>query len=190
MIHISIDSHEAGTKEISLPECQYSYILFNNNTQHNIRVYSCISRSPESLVADCSPYMITTFPKPTTINQVYIDFTGARPGERAHIYFMTENPGLVASLAQSTAPSLVNVVHLSLPLANTWYSHFLSNIRLLQISLRAPTATQWEVELPGTGLPLMMSQTQMYYMRDVLFTGTIRIRANAATEVAQIETWR
>jgi len=97
------------------------------------------------------------------------------------------SPDLNISMPRITTPL---IEHLSLPVANTWYSITLTNVSFCQISLRAPNATQWEVELSGTGLPLMMSQNQMYYMRDVLFTGTIRIRANAATQVAQIETWR
>ena len=97
------------------------------------------------------------------------------------------SPDLNIAMPRITTPL---VEHLSLPVANTWYNIALTDVSVCQITLRAPTATQWEVELPGSALSIMMTQTQMYYLKDVLFTGIIRIRANAATQVAQIETWR
>lgn len=97
------------------------------------------------------------------------------------------SPDLNIAMPRITTPL---VEHLSLPVANTWYSITLTNVSICQITLRAPNATQWEIELPGSALSIVMTQTQMYYFKDVLFTGTIRIRTNAHNQFVQIETWR
>ena len=104
---------------------------------------------------------------------------------------MPITPGIPTPAAPA-APTTPLVEHLSLLLANTWYSITLTNVSICKITMRAPAGTQiWEVELPGNALTITRSETQMYYFTGVLFTGTIRIRTNVGTQqVAQIETWR
>jgi len=112
MIHLKLDNHRPGTKEVSLPECHYSYILIVNNTAHHIRLYDSGGRGIENLIAESFPYTTISLPKPLNANSVFIDFTGAQVGERAHIYFLVDNPGLIGNFIQA-APAVVMDVNIA-----------------------------------------------------------------------------
>lgn len=96
MIRLTIDRLDAGTQQLDLPYCQYSHVLILNNSAHHLILASERSLAPQSMVGECPPYSTISFPLPPTLQTCYISRGGgAFAGERGHIFFLTEAPGMV-----------------------------------------------------------------------------------------------
>lgn len=184
---ILITNHLAHALSIDNNE-NFSFINIVNYSSRVVTIQRDNSSSIISSIGVCESFNNISIPIPTTAKEVFLNFTSCEINELCYIYF-THLP-LSFSSGVNIMTKRAFVHHLSMPLANTFYPYFVSNVKILQIGLRNPTASNWEILLPGSSNSILLGQTQLYYAQNVLFTGWISLRANAVSQIAQIEEWR